>query len=393
MALNLYEQINPDVITTIWYDEYYNRLDYFYQAYLPGARTDTLELEYLVGKDDLPVTLEPSALDTKMIIRDRRSFNTAKVEIPFFRESMILNELDALTIYRYLQHSNIPGGRSALTRLLNDSARLVESSRVNKEIMFCGLITNAAFTINGRTQTSNEGIDWDWNYDPNGTWAASNKIDVTTANAGVDFADPDFDILGYFQDFRNDLETRGQSVSVAIIGNDTATDLYNNNYIKALIDNRVQVDLNYVRYDRRRVLDALEDWTGIRFVIHRKAYGDKNSLALGGPVTGDEGRPTGQFFYPQRGTISLLPDGPIGNMYHGMTPEELYAGDGISIVNDAQSVGFDEAITLVDGGIAVCTKSKSAPCQLTTWVSGMFAPSYERIDDVYVMTYNSYETP
>lgn len=397
MAYNLFENFRPEQAANVWYREYYNTRPYLYEAYLPGQRTETLDVEWLQGRENLPVTLEPSALDTKMINRPRPSFSSQKITIPFFRESAILNERDAQMAFRYIRHPDLPGGSDFARRLFNDGANLLESVRVNKELMFIGMITDARFEINGKAGTSNENMNAIVQYDPTNTWRTNNKIDITATDplgTGTDLADPDFNILEYLMTFTNDLELQGKSVTTAIIGLGTLNDLMKNNHIKGLINNTVQIPLQYVTYNRQQVLTALEGYTGIRFIVHNKAYGLKDSLDFAGPVIGENGgRPDGEFYFPQRGTICLLPPGNLGNMYHGVTPEEMYGAGGFAELIEAGAMGATQNISIVDSGIALCTMKKLAPAQLTTWVSGLFAPSFPMRDECYVMTYNSFETP
>lgn len=384
MPIDLYTQFQPELIAARWDAAYGNDVAYLYENWLPARRTYKLEMAHIRGEDDLPVTLEPSELDSDMIIRQRRVPRYENIEIPFFRESMIRNERDIVQLVQFFSGptDDTYGAQEYLDRLLNDGARLIESSRVNREIMFNGLITDAGFTINGKLGTSNEGKDYVFNYDPDGTWHTSNVSTVS------DWSDPTADILGDIQTLKRTIMLRGrQAPTTAIIGAETAIDLANNNTLKAMINTQVQVPVADLWYDVADYLSVLSRLTGITFRVYEKTYGDKNTIDA-------NGIPAGQFYFPQRGTISFLPTRPIGNMFVGYTPEEIYYNNGSPILSGQylnNGGGEQQNFTSVDGGIALCTKTVMAPAQATIWVAGFFAPSFQAINDVYVMNYTPAE--
>lgn len=378
-VIDIFQEFNPQTIEAQWKAEYGNDVPYLYPTFLPARRTDTLDISWLRGQDDLPVTLEPSALDTKPIIRQRRVPARERLTIPFFRESMQRNETDIVELHSFFANptTNVTGAMAYLDRLLNDGARLVESSRVNREKMFAEMIQTAQFEIQGKQRTSNEDNNVIINYDPTGDWAANNVI-----TSAVDWSDADADIIGEIMNLKRAIRLDGKTVPrYAIIGAETALDIAGNNFIKGLINNQVQIDLNYVTYDEDLYIRTLGNFTGIQFIVYEKTYGDKNTV-------GADGRPGAQFYFQQRGRISFLP-AEIGNMWLGYTPEEIYYNDGSAQFSSEVLYGKDasEDLQLVDGGIALCTKRVRLPIQATIWVAGFFAPSFQAIDDVYVINY------
>ena len=81
-------------------------------------------------------------------------------------------------------------------------------------------------------------------------------------------------------------------------------------------------------------------------------------------------------FFPD-GHLTLIPDGPLGNTVFGTTPEEsdLFADN---------TVNAD--VEIVDSGIAVTTTKTTDPVNVQTKVSMVALPSFERLDDVYMLT-------
>ena len=75
--------------------------------------------------------------------------------------------------------------------------------------------------------------------------------------------------------------------------------------------------------------------------------------------------------------MTLIPNGPLGNTVFGTTPEEsdLFADN---------TVNAD--VEIVDNGIAVTTTKTTDPVNVQTKVSMVALPSFERLDDVYMLT-------
>ena len=85
-----------------------------------------------------------------------------------------------------------------------------------------------------------------------------------------------------------------------------------------------------------------------------------------------------QNFFPDD-VFTLIPDqGTLGNTYYGTTPEE----------SDLMSGQSDADVQIVDTGIAVTTKTISTPVNVESIVSGIMLPSFERIEEVYILNVN-----
>jgi hypothetical protein len=49
------------------------------------------------------------------------------------------------------------------------------------------------------------------------------------------------------------------------------------------------------------------------------------------------------------------------------------------------SGNVDCQVAITGGGFAVCTRKKSLPVSIETWVSAVVLPSFEKMDSVYVL--------
>ena len=72
--------------------------------------------------------------------------------------------------------------------------------------------------------------------------------------------------------------------------------------------------------------------------------------------------------------VTLLPKGALGSTWYGTTPEER------TLMGKA-----DADVSLVDTGIAVAVTTTSDPVNTKTTVSEIVLPSFERMDETYVI--------
>lgn len=80
-------------------------------------------------------------------------------------------------------------------------------------------------------------------------------------------------------------------------------------------------------------------------------------------------------YYPDN-YVTFLPDYSLGSTYFATTPEEA------DLMSGALT---DASVSIVDTGVAVLTKKESLPVNVITSVSEIVLPSFERMDDVYVI--------
>ena len=79
-------------------------------------------------------------------------------------------------------------------------------------------------------------------------------------------------------------------------------------------------------------------------------------------------------FYPD-GYVTLLPSYSLGNTWFGTTPEEY----------DLMSGNSSASVSVVANGVAITTVKEPHPVNVFTVVDAIMLPSFERMDDIYVM--------
>jgi hypothetical protein len=108
-----------------------------------------------------------------------------------------------------------------------------------------------------------------------------------------------------------------------------------------------------------RVKEIFATELGVTILVYTKQYKDE-----AGQV---------QKFYPD-GMATLIPEGALGTTWFGMTPDERTG------VKDPS-----KKVSLVETGIAVAVKITDDPDQTKTTVSEITLPSFERMDETYML--------
>ena len=111
--------------------------------------------------------------------------------------------------------------------------------------------------------------------------------------------------------------------------------------------------------NERRVREAFLSEVGLTLVVYTKMYKDETGTAH-------------KFF--EDGYCTLIPEGALGNTWYGTTPDER------TLMGNPN---YDTA--LVNTGIAVTVTTTSDPVHTKTTVSEIVLPSYERMDETFVI--------
>ena len=189
--LNLREFFTPAAIAAQWTEVASNYIDYIGPGLFPAKKKAGLDLSWLKGSKGLPVSLMPSAFDAKATFRDRIGFSKLETEMPFFREGFKIKERDRQELLR-VQDSNDPYAIEIINRVFDDANNLIAGAAVVPERMIFQLLFPVGGDV-GIAITAN-GVDYTYNYDPDGVWKASNY----TALTGTFFAFAGFILLFIF---------------------------------------------------------------------------------------------------------------------------------------------------------------------------------------------------
>lgn len=346
---------SPAAIGMNWTENVSNRIPYLGEGLFPARKQAGLDLKWYKGSKGLPVSLMPTAFDAQATYRDRIGVESLSTEMPFFREGFKIKERDRQDILR-AQAANDPYVNAAIARVFDDARDLIEGALVVGERMRMQLL----FAKNGNVGIAIKanGVDYTYNYDPDGSWKASNYFELTGQSkwTDADHSDPFSDI----QDAKDAIAAKtGSDLRIAVMNKATFKYLRTNKAIQNRYITKSGVTLGYLTDNE--IIQILKDTSDLDGVIlYDKQFKDESKVAAK--------------FVPD-GYVALVPAGTLGETCYGTTPEEA----------DLMAKGDLASVQIVAGGIAVTQFPIPHPVNLNTLASEIVLPSYERMDEVALL--------
>lgn len=344
--MTIFDLMQSQEITAYWETLTQDEPPYIGEELFPVQKKRGLNLQWIKGSKGLPAVLKTSAFDAFAIPRPRIGFSKLESQMPYFKESMYIDEELRQELNMVLETGNQAYIDSVMNRIFDDEMDLLRGARVARERMRMMLLSTGVISMqnNGQVFSYDFGIP------------SENKMNAATAWSDTANADPITDLVTA-KEYIN--AQTGETVTRGIIS------LKNWNQIK---HNEAIVKSIYVMgggagYVTDAQLNAyLLETTGIRFAINDKRFKDETGAS--------------QRFYPED-QLSLFPDGNLGSTWYGTTPAE----------SDLMS-GSAANVSITDTGVAVVTAQKVDPVQVETIVSQICLPSFERADSVAIIDVN-----
>jgi len=345
--------VSPAAIAMNWNTAATAMDPYAGEVLFPRKQKAGLDLKWIKGNKGLPVSLMPSAFDAQATYRDRIGVKSIETEMPFFREGFKIKEKDRQNMLRAMD-TNDPYIREIIATVFDDAAILLEGARVVAERERMQLL----FAKDGNVGISIQanGVDYTYNYDPNGAWKATNYFDLTGNKqwTDADNSDP-------FEDIRvakDAIADKGGVAKMIAMNNATFAQLRKNKKIlnKFITSTGIAVAVA----DDGDIIKVLKDGMELDgILIYNKKYQDESGNT---------------FKFVPDGYVAVLPDGALGNTYLGTTPEEA----------DLQGKSIAQ-VQIVDTGVAISQVLNPHPVNVNTYVSEIVLPSYERMDEVALL--------
>lgn len=330
-----------------------NKIAYLGLGLFPAQKKTSLDLKYINTANGVPVSLAPSAFDTKSAIRSREGVKITEAQLAYFKESMILTEADEQDILR-LKDTSDSFAPEVIDKIYNDAENLVSGAEVVPERMRMQLLASA----NGHPSIyiSADGATYAYNYDPNNEYSASNYVELLTTAKWDDTANSN-----PLEDVRAAQESvegnSGTKPTIMIISRKTMNYLLQNVKLRSFILAQ-NVSANVVMTDAR-IKELFLAELGVTIIVYTKLFKDEAG--------------TVQKFYPD-GFATLIPEGALGKTWFGMTPEER------TLLSKP-----DYDVSIVDTGIAVTISVTDDPVHTKTTVSEVVLPSFERMFETYTI--------
>jgi hypothetical protein len=323
----------------------------------PAKKIMGLDLKFIKGFKSNAVALRPSALGARAFVRDRIGGAAIQHEIPFFREKMVISERLRQELARAKVDATDPYTASVIEQIFDDAKTLTDGANVQAERQRMQLLFNGQINIKAPAKDGGQPY-FDYNYDESGDWATSNVTELLSTAKWSDHenSNPVDDILELVDKAAN----LGVTLTRAICSPKTFRDIMANVNVKNMFRN---ADQSLRVFSRAQLIAEIATITGVTIAVYNKSFIDEDGATK---------------FYAPDNKMVFLPDGALGATVYGTTPEEI----------DLMS-GYGNATTsIVNTGVAITTsKSYGPPVTVETVVSELVIPSFERMAEVFVISY------
>lgn len=337
----MYDLITANEVAAYWTEKNVNRQPLLGETLFPVVREIGTNLSWIKGAKNQPVGLKLSSYDAKAIRRDMQGIEEVKTKMPFFKESVYIDEDLRVQLNNFIAANNPTLVDSILSRIFDQPASLIDASDITLERMRMQLITSGVITLssNGQSYTYNYGLGNDQKIDASANWSIAST-----------------DIIGDIEKVIEDAKAQGVVITRAIFNSSVGKTFKTNNALK----NAIYVFANgTVNVTTDRAISYLESELGISMLQYDNVYVDEQGTA---------------HKYIPDNTIVFLPDGNLGETHKGVTPEESDLTNGLSA-----------KVAIVNNGVAVTTSEIVDPVNVETKVSMVALPSFEMADQIYIM--------
>lgn len=339
--MSIFDLVTAKNVAEYWIEKNVNEQPLLGETLFPAVREIGIKLEWIKGAKNQPIGLRLAAYDTKAIRRDRQGFEEYSTKMPFFKESMYIDEELRQNLSILIQTNNEQLVNSILSKIFDDEINLIKAARVTLERMRMSALTT------GTIHMGSNGQAYDYDYGV----PTDQKVTVTTS-----WSDANADIIGDITNYVEAMKAKGVTITRAVCNSSVAKNFRTNTALK----NAIYVFANgSVNVTTARALEYIYNETGISIYVYDNVY------------VNDNGETTK---YVPDNTLVLIPEGTLGNTHFGVTPEE----------SDLISLGTAK-VSIVDNGIAVTTYGTEDPVNVETKVSMYALPSFERANEIVIV--------
>lgn len=355
MALALKDAFTARAIGVIW-DAYKNSMGiapYLGAGFFPKQKSAVMDLKWFKGSKGLPVSLTPSNYDAQATVRDRIGFKQIETEMPFFRESYLVKEKDAQDYENLMNAADGSVAQELLKNIALGPVDLIQGANVVPERMIWQLLC----PVDGspKIAISANGVNYDYNYDVDGSYKQKNFLELSGTSKWDDLENSD--PIEDMRQAKKTMRKRGRFIKAAAMNDNTWNKVLKNKKLAGYILAKNPTSTVYIteKIVREFIMEELE----LEIIVYDKLY------------MGNDGKE--KTFIPD-GMVSMLPGKTaLGSTKYGKTPEER-SGD--------MSTG---ELQLVETGVALYTFTTPHPIVTQCVCSEIVLPTYERMDDTYVI--------
>lgn len=347
MNQSIFDLVTSANIAAYWLEKNINNQPMLGETLFPTVKEIGIKLDWIKGSKNQPVALRLSAYDSKAIRRDRQGIEQYTTTMPFFKESMYIDEDMRQKLNTLLATNNAALINSLIAKIFDDQIKLIAAARISLERMRMELLQSGTITLASNGQA--------YNYDFGVDHKETASTDTTDAKA---WSNPAADIVAQINEIKDAMKAEGVEITRAICNSSVIKYFQKNTNIKNSI--YVLAGGSISSISSARALSYVQEETGIVFYAYDNVYVDE---------AGDAHK------YIADDTVTFLPDGVLGNTHLGTSPEE----------SDLMSGATDANVNIVDTGIAVTTYKTVDPVNVEMKVSMVGMPSFERANEIVIL--------
>lgn len=339
---SIFDFVNANEVVSYWEAMTKDRPPYLGETLFPSQKKLGLDLKWIKGSAGLPAVLKPSAFDVGAVPRPRIGFDRLQAEMPFFKESMYIDEELRQQLNIVSESTNEAYRDAILERIFNDNTVLLEGARARREQMRMMALTTGVISVeaNGQAYEYDYGMPEDHKVTVGTSWSD------TSADIGAD-------ILAGMDKIEDDTGVRPTR---AICSRKTWGYMLKNEIFKKSI---YVLSQGQATLTDSALKQYIQDTYDLEVTVYSKRYND------------DRGQATK---YVPDDTFVMFPSGNLGSTWFGTTPEESDLM-GKAVAN----------VSITDVGVAVTSISKADPVNVETKVTMICLPSFEAANQVYIL--------
>lgn len=323
------------------------------KALFPDDKQMSMEIENAKGADGRVQVLKVSQFDVAAKLRAlNASLDLEKMEMPFFKEAIRINEKDRRDLIQAMNSNNQNLVDMLVKKVWNNINELVEGSEAQFRRMRAQVIQNGAINI-----TTDEGdIVVDYGI------PATHKETITSADDV--WTNPEADILGDIERYQKVFTDAGLQKPTRLVMTETT---FNKTIMK---NNAIALDYS-VRYLKDNQAEAR--LTKKEIVSYLKDKYELSVAFVDGQIVNEAGSTVSLY---EDGKVSLIPTGTLGRTVYSPTPEEYDKLYGTGKLDTE----------VVRTGVAITTMVQDDPVTVDTKVSSMGLPSFDKANNVFLAT-------
>lgn len=340
--MTIFDLVNASEIASYWEEMSEQRQGFLGETLFPNQKKLGLTLSWLKGSSGLPVVLNLSAFDAKAVPRARLGFDKVTADMPFFKESMYVDEELRQELNKVLETGNMNYIDAITNKIFNDETTLIEAAAVARERMRMMLITTGSVVLASNGQS--------YNYDYGVKSEQKKTVSTSWSNETAD-------IINDIRTWQDQIEDNtGVRPTRAICDRKTWGYILKN---KAIIKSIYALSDGTTYLSTPKLRDYLMEELELDVVVYSKRFKDEK-----GSTTP----------YVPADTFVLIPPGNLGNTWFGTTPEE----------SDLMASSSVDNVAIVDTGVAVTTMRKSDPVNVETKVTQICLPDLPVADQILI---------